>query len=243
VNDTAHRMSPSGWIAIVDRVVDHLIPVLSRPWISIWMSPRETMRRIVNRDPSHHVTMIAAFAGALSFLDLSLSASLGVGPSLMPPVMVLYLPEWTFFSAFIGAGFGVAVVYVSGFLFRWAGYFLGGVADSREARAAAAWASVPQIWFAVVILGLLLVTGVAQALSPSLPPADAADVIAAAKGFTVERGAAAIIGVWSFVVFLHCLAEVHRFSTWRALGSFLLVVASLALVGLSLALTVNMAIA
>ncbi len=219
-------------------MIDRLMAILDHPWIAIWMSPRETMRRIVNRDPGHQIIIIAAAAGGLATLDLALSAALGVGPSLLPPALVPYLPVWTFLSAFIGAGLGIVAIYVGGSLFQWAGYFMGGVGDAREVRAATAWALVPQIWFAVVILALLLATGVLQALYQALPPADPGDALAAAKGFTVERGAATIIGVWSFIVFLHCLGEVHRFSAWRSLGAFLLVVVALVLVTLSVRLVI-----
>jgi hypothetical protein len=59
------------------------------------------------------------------------------------------------------------------------------------------------------------------------------------RQFSVERGAAAIICVWSFVVFLHCLAEVNRFSAWHALGSLALVTVAFTLVALPMGLAVS----
>jgi Yip1 domain len=234
VNGAASRVSSSGGLTIIDR----LMTILDHPWIAIWMSPRETMRRIVNHDASHQVVIIAAIAGGLATLNLALSASLGIGPSLLPPVLVPYLPVWTFLSPFIGAGLGVASVYVTAAVFQWAGYFMGGVGGAGEVRAATAWSLVPQIWFGVVVLAILLASGLLQALYPSLPPADPGDALAAAKGFTVERGAAAIISLWSFIVFLHCLGEVHRFSAWRSLAAFVLVVAALVLVSFAVSLAI-----
>jgi hypothetical protein len=32
-----------------------------------------------------------------------------------------------------------------------------------------------------------------------------------------------VLGIWSFVAVVKCLAEVQRFSAWRALGSIFLV--------------------
>jgi hypothetical protein len=171
------------------------------------------------------VITLAALAGGLAMLNSALGASLGVAPVVLPAWLVPYLPIWTFLSPFVGAGIGIAAVYVGGFLFQWAGRALGGVANSREVRAATAWAQVPQICFAVVTLGILLVTGVEQALFPSLPPADPNAAAEAAKHFTAGKGIAAIISLWSFIIFLHALAEVHGFSAWRALGAFVLVVA------------------
>ena len=45
---------------------------------------------------------------------------------------------------------------------------------------------------------------------------------AAANPFTLTRGIEAIISIWSFILMLHCVAEVHRFSAWRAFGAFVL---------------------
>ena len=45
--------------------VDRIFTILDYPWIAIWMSPRETIKKIVNRDPTHQVIMLAALAGAL----------------------------------------------------------------------------------------------------------------------------------------------------------------------------------
>jgi len=44
--------------------VDRLVTILDYPWIAIWMSPRETIKKIVNRDPTHQVIMLGALAGA-----------------------------------------------------------------------------------------------------------------------------------------------------------------------------------
>lgn len=204
-------------------MVDALINVLDNPWISVWLSPRETIRKIVDRDPTHDVVLLGALAGGLAALNSSLSASLGESPVAVPAWFMPYLPIWTFLSPFIGAAAGVAAIYVSAFIFQWVGRALGGVANWREVCAASAWAEVPQICIAVVALGLLLVTGVAQAFLPSLPPADPEAAARAARHFTAGDGAAAIISIWSLVIFIQNLAEVHRFSAWRALGAFVLV--------------------
>jgi len=54
-------------------------------------------------------------------------------------------------------------------------------------------------------------------------PNAAAEALAAAKNpFTVTRGIEAIISIWSFILMLNGVAEVHRFSLWRALGAAVL---------------------
>lgn len=209
-------------------MVDALISALENPWVSIWLSPRETIRKIVDRDPTYGVIMLGALAGGLAGLNSSLSASLGEAPVALPAWLVPYLPIWTFLSPFIGAAAGVAAIYASAFIFQWVGRALGGVANWREVCAASAWAEVPQICLAVVALGLLLVTGVTQAFFPSLPPADPDAAARAARHFTEADGVALIVSIWSLVIFIQSLAEVHRFSVWRAFGTFVLVTVAFA---------------
>jgi hypothetical protein len=80
---------------------------------------------------------------------------------------------------------------------------------------------VPQVCLSIVMLLILLGTGVWQAMVPSLPDPNLA-ASAAPNPFTLTRGVEAIISIWSFILMLHCVGEVHRFSAWRALGAFLL---------------------
>jgi Yip1 domain len=215
-------------------MVDALITVLENPWISIWMSPRETIRKIVDRDPNRDVITLGALAGGLAMLNSALGASLGEAPVALPAWLVPYLPIWTFLSPFIGAAAGIAAIYASAFVFQWVGRALGGVASWREVCAASAWAEVPQICLAVVALGILLWTGAAQALLPSIPPADPDAAARATRHFTAGDGAAAIVSLWSVIIFIQNLAEVHRFSAWRALGALILVVLAFAALGLGI---------
>jgi hypothetical protein len=71
------------------------------------------------------------------------------------------------------------------------------------------------------MLLILLGVGLWQAFVPTLPDPNAA-AAAAANPLTLTRGVESIISIWSFIVMLHCVGEVHRFSAWRALGAFLL---------------------
>ena len=198
--------------------VDRLVTILDYPWIAIWMSPRETIKKIVNRDPTHQVIMLGALAGALAMINSLLSAALGFTPIPLPAQLVPYLPLLTFASPFLGAAFGIAGLYMGAFVFEWSGRVLGGAGTSQTVRAAVAWSEVPQICLAIVLLLILLGTGVWQAIIPSMPDPNGPS----AGPFTLTRGVEAIISIWSFIVFVHCLAQVHRFSAWRALGAVLL---------------------
>jgi len=202
--------------------VDRILTILDHPWIAIWMSPRETIKKIVNRDPTNQVIMLGALAGALVMLDSLLGAALGFIPAPLPAALAPYLPILTLASPFLGAALGVLGLYLTSFMMDWSGRALGGVGNAVTGRAAVAWSEVPQICLSVVMLLILLGTGVWQALIPSMPDPNAAAAAAAANPFTLTRGVEAIVSIWSFILMLHCVGAVHGFSAWRALGAFLL---------------------
>jgi hypothetical protein len=201
--------------------VDHLVTILDYPWIAIWMSPRETIKKIVDRDPAYQVLMLGALSGALPMINLFLSWALGFTPIPPPAVLVPYLPILTFASPFIGAAMGILALYVTAFLMDWSGRALGGLGNALTVRAAVAWSQVPQICLSIAMLLILLGSGVYQAIVPSMPDPNAA-AAAAANTFTLTRGVEGIISIWSFVLMLHCVGAVYRFSAWRALGAFVL---------------------
>lgn len=213
-------------------MVDVLIAVLQNPWIGMWTNPRETIRRIVSHDPTYHAMTLGALVGGLAMLDAALAAAVGTPPVVLPGWFVSYLPICALLSPFVGGALGIVAVYLAGLVFWSAGRFMGGIADAQEVRAAAAWSAVPQICLGIVTLGVLLASGIGQALFPSLPPADPNVAAQAARQFTTGKGVAALVTLWSLIVFLQALAEVHGFSAWHALGSFILVLAVFALLAL-----------
>jgi hypothetical protein len=152
---------------------------------------------------------------------LFLSWALGFTPIPPPAVLVPYLPILTFASPFIGAAMGILALYVTAFLMDWSGRALGGLGNALTVRAAVAWSQVPQICLSIAMLLILLGSGVYQAIVPSMPDPNAA-AAAAANTFTLTRGVEGIISIWSFVLMLHCVGAVYRFSAWRALGAFVL---------------------
>ena len=84
--------------------------------------------------------------------------------------------------------------YLEAAMLTWTGHWLGGRASAVQVRAALAWSNVPVI----STMGLYLLTG-GFALLPTW-----------------------IVGLWSFIIYLQCLGEVHHFSAWRALAAWLI---------------------
>jgi len=165
--------------------------------------------------------MLGALAAGLATLNSMLGTALGFGSTPMPASAVPYLPILILVSPFLGAAFGILGLYTTAIVMDWSGRALGGVGNAITVRAALAWSGVPQICLSVVTLLMTVGSGISQTLMPSMPAANGS-AGAAASPFTLMNGLEAIISVWSFILMLQCVGEVHRFSAWRALGAFVL---------------------
>ncbi len=186
---------------------------IGNPWVTIWSSPRATIRRIVFVNPRYQVISIAALSGALSALEARWSQPPppGSGAVAAWPIMVIL-------SVIVWAILSIVWLYIMGALFKWAGAALGGTATYSEVRAALAWAQVPVIVaLAIGILSILLGTG-----SPMVPFEAAQHGTSA--GVSLLH---AIFGIWSFILTLNCVGEVHRFSAWRALAALGVIMAGI----------------
>lgn len=208
---------------------------LPSPWLTMWTSPRETIRRIVYYDPKRDVLFLAALQGFISYLSGALYAFLFLAlisndyiqaPSIWEGDLssLSYMSFTALIVAFgicaiVGPISGLIGLYLYGWLFRVTGRWLGGQAYPVEVRAALAWSAVPQIWGAILQLFKLLLTAYvlyANATSNYVSSSALLTIL----GFSFLFDSA--IGIWSIVLYLKSLGEVHGFSAWRALGAALL---------------------
>ena len=184
--------------------------VIGHPWTTIWTRPRATIRRIVESDVRYHVTFLAILSGALIWLERRWS---NPSPAAAFPMLVVL-------AVIVGAMVGILELYINGALLKWAGAALGGVGSYAEVRAALAWSRVPVI--VAVAIGVLAIL-----LGTDGPMLGGPEISSSGAGMTLLH---AVLVLWGFVVMLKCVGEVHGFSAWRALGSILLLLASLAFV-------------
>jgi hypothetical protein len=191
---------------MVDTFADWVIP-----FFSIWVVPRSTIRRVVDTEPDGLVIGIAWILGALIALTVQVDVNAGVlsfdalawfkemGPATM---------GMTIFSSGVAA---IGLVYLLGSIYHWAGRALGGIADARDVRTAVAWGWVPAIILSLVAMASTLFAAGGNAWDKA--PPTILDQI------TVWLLAGIAIKVWAFVVSVQTLAEVHRFSAWRAVAT------------------------
>jgi hypothetical protein len=180
------------------------------PFFSIWVKPRETIRKIVETDLTKYVIPLAILAGIGQALDRASARS--VGDSL-PLIAILAI------CLIFGPVGGIISLYIGGALFRWTGSWLGGQASPEEVRAAIAWSSVPTIFILPLWIPELLIFG-EELFTSSTPRIESNPILAILLlGFAAIE---IVIGIWAFVVLLKSLGEVHRFSAWRAFGAVIL---------------------
>lgn len=198
--------------------VDGWAPEQPPDWIDIMLRPRRTIRRIIDENPGKHAYLIAALFGitgeAVTFGDgVTLASGAQYGWHL---------------AVVMGALGGLVYLYFGGGLLRLAAWILGGEASFKETRTLFAWSSIPilfgNILYRLIDAASLLLMGGVYAVTPPHPVLDPI-------AFGVEILAFAL-GIWSFVILVMCVAEVHRLGVLRAvMAVFLSVLIPLAVFG------------
>jgi hypothetical protein len=179
------------------------------PWLTMWYSPRKTIRQIVDTDPQKQILLLSALLGISWALNQLSSRNVGDKFSF---ISVL-------FAAIIGGSIiGVILVYLVGALLHWTGQKFGGKAPVEHLRAAYAWSWIPNIWMLFIWLLVLLILGT-DMFTSATPKIEATPILALILiGFTVVN---VITGLLSFIFIISCISEVQQFSNWRAFGSLM----------------------
>jgi len=171
------------------------------PWLSVWLKPGPTIQHIAGADPRLHLWLLGSLAGICSLVvQLLLSEWRTV------------LLDWRWIVAILlgGAAWGIFSIYAAGFFLRWSGRLLGGRASTAEARAAAAWSSLP------IVLGI---AGSAIVLAGLKLSGGAESGWAATTAFALIS---AVAGLWSVILLGRMLARLQNFGFWRTTGNFVL---------------------
>jgi hypothetical protein len=202
------------------------------PFVSIWLNPRDTVRAILQRDPTYLVLPLAALSGVFQTLARASDRSAGDMLSL-PAILALAIS--------LGAIGGMVGVYIAGALLHFTGKWIGGSGSREEVRASVAWGTVPALWGGLLWIPVIALTGRAVFLS-DIEGTDANPLLLLIAGgcLLVQAGAY----LWSVFTGLHSLGEAQGFSAWRALGNsalaFLVVLVPIIGIGVGLAVVVPM---
>jgi signal peptidase I len=167
------------------------------PFVTLWLSPRQTIERIVTTRPTYLVVPLAMFGVAAAFY----TELVGLG-------FADKLGDWWLWLGFVAgsAVFGLIWLYTEALILRWSGLLLRGRASAQQLRAVVAWSTVPTILGAAI--------------------AFLATVVLTAAGAVDQWGGryllVVIFNVWSLIVFLLMLGRVQHFGFWRTIAAYLL---------------------
>lgn len=184
-------------------------------WLSMWTSPRATIRAIVQENPKKGIWALSFIYGLTSLFNgfQSFPIAMQIGLIGMIVVTVILAAFWGYLVFAVWSWITVLI----GKLFKGKGTF-------QTVRAAYAWSCVPLsinalLWILLVIFyGNLLFYGPQQ---HSMLSGSAVTIL-----FLILIGKI-VFAIWSIVLFLQALAEVQGFSVLRAIGN--VIVASIVL--------------
>lgn len=186
-------------------------PLHTALW-KIWFSPKQTMRRILEVNPTYLViflVLLSGFAQGLGNFAGLTEFDYPFGVSLTLSIV-----------------FGIIAAFIMYFLmsalYKWVGGWLGGVATHQETRSVYAWSSVTNIVLVPVTLLTIAVIGSDYFYLDVLDftyllhdPVSA--VVVAFSGLM-----SLIIGIWGIVIFIGALSEAHQFSIGKAIATALI---------------------
>lgn len=182
-----------------------------KPFKSIWLSPRRTVRQIISTDPTLHVVLLACLSGIGETLDRASMRDLGDR---------LPLPAIIAVAVLLGPIGGLIGVWIGAWLVAVTGKWMGGKGTSETVRTALTWASIPSIVASILWIPQLLL--LREELFTSETPR-----LESNPGLIVPVLALSLVeivlAVWSFVLLCNTIAEVQSFgSAWRGLFNLIL---------------------
>ena len=179
-------------------------------FLRIWIKPRETIRYIINTNPTKYVFIIAMVYGMLEFLNKAIEKNYGESMSLVS----IFIQSIVF-----GSLLGILALFINAALIKWTGKWIGGKANFDEIMAAIAWGIVPLLTGVIILyIPLFIFFGKDLFINEIVFQPNSFKTI-----FLIIFGVIEIIAlIWTIIVFLKCLSEVQGFSVWKALGNTLL---------------------
>ena len=180
--------------------------------ISICIKPRATIQKIVDKNPEDSVILLACLAGISNVLLRANDRGMGDTMELFDIILL---------SLILGPFSGVISLYVGSYLIHWTGKWIGGTSSLQNIRAAMAWASIPMVLTLLLLIPEIIVFG-EEMYTTQTPIMDSSTSLLYAFvifGVGVIYG---ILGIWSFILYLHCLGQVQGFSLLKTFGNILL---------------------
>jgi hypothetical protein len=176
---------------------------MNNPWLTIWTSPRETIKKIVAKDANQSIWILAVIVGFPSVLSL----------------FMLFMPDASrgvslITSAVLSPFVGMLLLNIYSWILLQTGKWLKGRADREDIRAALAWSYVPTIISLLLFIWIepqyiqMLHEGRTILNWDNLP----------ATAYLISG----VFGIWALVLEIGTISQVQKFSLWRSFGNIIL---------------------
>jgi hypothetical protein len=176
-----------------------------KPWLSIWIKPRQTVRAIIEFNVRYRFFILSVLCGLPTVLQTSQNLSLG-GVFSSPAILI----SCVVLSPLLGAiGLLLSTLFLT-----WTGRWIGGRASFLEMRCAVSWTNATNL--VTVLIWAFLISRFKEMIFFEgfvKMPMTAGDSMWLTVCFFLQL----IVAVWSFILLLYAISEVHRFSIWKAL--------------------------
>ncbi|GAB6988289.1 YIP1 family protein [Paenibacillus pini] len=189
------------------------------PWLSIWVKPRWTIRQLIDLNYKKYMLLISWIAGMISVLDQASNKNWGDHISL-----------WTIIGIAIagGAVSGILGLYLSSYVTKVVGSWLGGRANFSEMQIAIVRGGyVPSI-----IIGLLWIPELLlfrdEMFTQMTPRMDESSTLTIL--FVIIIVIQYALAIWAMIIGLKSIGEAHRFSAWRALWTVVIPIVAFVIV-------------
>jgi len=193
------------------------------PWTSVWFHPRKTVQYVTDYKTGSFVLGIAAISGIIHFLDQAVNNDLGESWNLAAILLI---------SLIVGPIIGVIALYIVSGIYHALSLLLGGLGSFEESRKAFTVSNIIIVIAGLIWIPDLLILGHGNFIS---------DYDFSTGQFIwmiISLFVNFVVGIWSLVVLVATIVEVHRFATWKAVLVVLLPIILLAVfVAVIIALT------
>ncbi len=168
------------------------------PWLSIWVRPRQTILKIVDKYQEKYLYLLTFFALIILSINeeninniRSLNFNIYFVGLL---ILIIYLMV-------------LALIYIEADLLAWTGHLIGGKGKRIEIRAVIIWSLIPNIYLGIVKFVFFLFNLLFVNLSNEF-----IDMVQMLLSW-IEG----IIEIWSLVIFINCLSAIQKLPTWKTI--------------------------
>lgn len=190
-----------------------------RPWLSIWTKPKQTVRAVINYNVRYRFFILSVLYGLPTVLQTAQNLSLG---------SVLSLPAILIGSIIASPILGAIGLLLCSLFLTWTGRWIGGRGSFLEMRCAVSWTNATNI---VTVLVWVALIGQFKEIIFYEGFVKMPMTMTESAWLTAYFFIQLIVSIWSFILLLFAVSEVHRFSVWKALLN--IVIAFLVGVGIS----------